>query len=660
MTKNTGETYRQYWQKRHKKHGRAYIGDISNWNDEDLTEQQGEQFWSQLEPRLPDPEHVQTVLDFGCGWGRMTRKLKDKYPDADVYGVDMVPGAIETAQATIMDCTFACDSRIPGDFPNFDLIVTCTVLQHVTDPTTWELLCADFENRCHLGGRLLMLEELGDNTAKHVANHTLISLRQDLSGFALHKDAEFGEHTLLIAARREDNIAEEAIKRITPIPRDEQPLISALMVTGKLEERRPLADKAVECFHNQKYDNRELLVVNTSPTAPWFEGQDRVREIVVEQGSMQLGDLRNRAYDEAAGDLWMQWDDDDWHHPNRMAWQQKHHRPGTCSILRRQYRIDLTSGEWGLAVATESKFRGIAGTMLHEATDYRYPSVAMGEDVEFLDRYHEEGTLHAYSNPACLYVRLYHGTNTWDRAHVMRPTRKREGNEDLILRLRRLYTPEQFSVLTRGCSFILGWEHAGELHTCLAMPKCGMTSMLGLMADRLKLPSRGKHFMSRRWRIIDLCRQSQLSPSSFAILRDPVERGISAWWARTQTQKGYNMAAANRQIRDRWDAYGDLFFPDMPLRAFVDALEEIPVEQAEDHFRPYSHIIHREGTPAKYVRLGDARDWATIMEKTGLAPLPVLNRKGRGRPTVASIPADLRRRLERYYARDIDLWRSLS
>lgn len=219
--------------------------------------------------------------------------------------------------------------------------------------------------------------------------------------------------------------------------------ISALMITGKTESHRRLAELAVQCFLRQTYADKELVIINTAPTRPWFRDRHAsVREIGLHQGNATLGDLRNRSYEEARGDLWLQWDDDDYHHPNRIAWQVANHRPGTCSILRRQYRLDLMSGSWGLVDASRWPRGGIVGTMLHEPTEWRYPSIEKAEDTAFIQRYYDAGLVNPQDNPAELYVRTYHGGNTWDRGKIMRPAERkghRQGDAAYVASVRELY-----------------------------------------------------------------------------------------------------------------------------------------------------------------------------------------------------------------------------
>lgn len=206
-------------------------------------------------------------------------------------------------------------------------------------------------------------------------------------------------------------------------------MISALMITGKTPHHRRLAEVAVDQFLAQDWpiDDREIVIVNTARDAPWFEHQSRafpVRELTLYPFKGTLGELRNISMLHAQGNLLLQWDDDDWHHPERIRRQVEAHVPGKPTILRRQYRVDLQSGAWGVLDARHWPMAGIVGTLLHERSRARYPHKKRGEDAEFIRRLPRPTVV---DNRPELYVRLYHGHNTWSRRRIMSPVEDADG-----------------------------------------------------------------------------------------------------------------------------------------------------------------------------------------------------------------------------------------
>jgi len=209
-------------------------------------------------------------------------------------------------------------------------------------------------------------------------------------------------------------------------------LISALMITGKSPERRPFAQVAVECFRRQicPWDT-ELVAINTAPDAPWFDG---VREICVPQGDKTLGHLRNLSHHHAHGELTIQWDDDDWHHPERILTQVGDWSGHGAQVLHSQYRLDILTGESFVLMG------GIHGTVLCPKGYLDYPHEDKGEDTLALLKGHWT----VLDNNPNMYVRTYNRLNTWDRTHIMgdgtnHPRIKREVDDQFIESIRRIY-----------------------------------------------------------------------------------------------------------------------------------------------------------------------------------------------------------------------------
>ncbi|TWT35201.1 hypothetical protein KOR34_00890 [Posidoniimonas corsicana] len=218
------------------------------------------------------------------------------------------------------------------------------------------------------------------------------------------------------------------------------PKVSALMITGKSSHRRSLAEIAVRCFQRQTHSDRELIIVNTAPDAPWFTTQaSGVHETALPRSDATLGELRNLSVQLARGEFVLQWDDDDWHHPHRMAWQVSKHSPGEMTILRRQYCLDAVTGEAGVIDGLDLKRdpKGIAGTVLCEPRSLHYPARARDEDTLAL----RGKPVNIVENEPSLYVRVYHGGNTWSRDHILGRITRPVPDQNFVERIGALYTP---------------------------------------------------------------------------------------------------------------------------------------------------------------------------------------------------------------------------
>jgi len=89
-----------------------------------------------VQDHIVHSEGLGTVLDFGCGWGRVIRFfLKDVEP-SELWGIDCYPQAIEICQETNRWCAFALvDPFPPTSFRDgfFDLIYSYSVFSHLSE-----------------------------------------------------------------------------------------------------------------------------------------------------------------------------------------------------------------------------------------------------------------------------------------------------------------------------------------------------------------------------------------------------------------------------------------------------------------------------------------------------------------------------------------------
>lgn len=82
-----------------------------------------------------DPQQT-AILDFGCGWGRMTRFFLKDVMAENLYGVDVMPLMIETCKSTIPYCNFSLvNPEPPAGFAanSFDIILAYSVFSHLAE-----------------------------------------------------------------------------------------------------------------------------------------------------------------------------------------------------------------------------------------------------------------------------------------------------------------------------------------------------------------------------------------------------------------------------------------------------------------------------------------------------------------------------------------------
>jgi len=209
------------------------------------------------------------------------------------------------------------------------------------------------------------------------------------------------------------------------------PPITALMITG-IPVRKRFAQKAFDAWVNQTYPNKKIVIVNTD-FVPWFSNitknfPDQVQELVLAskpEEEITLGELRNISVAASTTDLVIQWDDDDYCLPDRITSQYaamyKLNTP--CCLLANQIRAKFYSPDEAYYYRGDihrKRFGGIEGTILYDKTKMiaEYPQLTRGEDTAFLSAcgLDLKQIAIAVNNPM-LYIRWYHGLNTWGEKH---------------------------------------------------------------------------------------------------------------------------------------------------------------------------------------------------------------------------------------------------
>jgi trans-aconitate 2-methyltransferase len=82
--------------------------------------------------QIPVELHPRRIIDLGCGPGNSTAVLKERYPDAEISGMDSSPGMIETAKQRLPELEFEVADLLtyrPPPGPPVDLYFSNAVFQ---------------------------------------------------------------------------------------------------------------------------------------------------------------------------------------------------------------------------------------------------------------------------------------------------------------------------------------------------------------------------------------------------------------------------------------------------------------------------------------------------------------------------------------------------
>jgi glycosyltransferase involved in cell wall biosynthesis len=201
--------------------------------------------------------------------------------------------------------------------------------------------------------------------------------------------------------------------------------ISCLTIT-KLS-RIHLLRRCLKSYSWQSFDVnwRELIVVHhdgrrCTNAIKKLLAEYEIEAKIIEAPVGPLGQLRNLSIEHAAGDILCQWDDDDFFHPDRLKIQSAPFNNAdymATSLSKQLYWFFNTNN---LYIRSGGK-EGIHGTlMFRNDLDLRYdPLMFRGEDTKLIQDIliKDAFGICCINDHPELYVRTFHGLNTWDYDH---------------------------------------------------------------------------------------------------------------------------------------------------------------------------------------------------------------------------------------------------
>ena len=119
----------------------------------------------------------QTVLDIGCGWGRLIIGLLKRFPNLQIQGIDVSKEAVSRGPDLIVKETGRRDIRLhvgraealPFDDGSFAAIVSSRVFQYVSDPMA---AMREVNRVLKPGGEVTILVPNKRNPIRYLSYHT--------------------------------------------------------------------------------------------------------------------------------------------------------------------------------------------------------------------------------------------------------------------------------------------------------------------------------------------------------------------------------------------------------------------------------------------------------------------------------------------------------
>jgi ubiquinone/menaquinone biosynthesis C-methylase UbiE len=150
---------KDYWEKRYLKQGRKTVGNSC------LTDDEFKESIIQIESLVftifKDCFGFRRVLDFGCGWGRIS-KILVKFC-SEIYGIDLSEWPIEETKRVVPTGIFQIydGKSIPFKDKFFGGFITWTVLQHI-HPVLIETICFELNRVTDIGSKAVIYENTTD------------------------------------------------------------------------------------------------------------------------------------------------------------------------------------------------------------------------------------------------------------------------------------------------------------------------------------------------------------------------------------------------------------------------------------------------------------------------------------------------------------------
>ena len=188
--------------------------------------------------------------------------------------------------------------------------------------------------------------------------------------------------------------------------------IYCIMVTGKSKCRTDLAQKSLDNFFEQSYQNKKLIVINHGKDKIIKDPIPNVFEHQIEKNET-LGDIRNISLNLVPiNACWITWDDDDYRSPQYLSYLFSIMKSSNCDVvaITERYEYNYNTGlVWKMTFKN-----GFVHILAKQDLRIRYESKDSMEDINLINDFRKLGKkVHVVErNDPSLYIRVVHTDNT--------------------------------------------------------------------------------------------------------------------------------------------------------------------------------------------------------------------------------------------------------
>ena len=235
----------------------------------------------------------------------------------------------------------------------------------------------------------------------------------------LNVPLEDGQHiwaSCLVGGRHVSHTMLNLVSGQALLHKQNYPLVSCMLVTRK---RFLLARQSIQCFLQQTYPNKELIVIDDekdSELQAWVakHRNPAIQYLHLADEGKTLGALRNLAVEHAQGEYVVQWDDDDLNHPQRLMWQ-------LAAMFAADVQVSFLHRQ--MLWSPQHIFLGVSHHFMAENTMLckksllpAYPDIRKGEDTPVCEQLVQKHKVLLCDCPQA-YIYSFQGESTWGEEH---------------------------------------------------------------------------------------------------------------------------------------------------------------------------------------------------------------------------------------------------
>lgn len=153
------KTIQQFWQERSKKYGRRIEGVLPKSFPRFVNNYLDRWMYAQVKSEIRNPKSE--ILDLGCGYGRLAKKILHDFPESRVIGVDISQYYVNLFNQELSPRGKAIKGdirKLPFKDSSFDTVIMVTTLMYLRESRDQEKAAEELFRTLRTGGRFVIIE----------------------------------------------------------------------------------------------------------------------------------------------------------------------------------------------------------------------------------------------------------------------------------------------------------------------------------------------------------------------------------------------------------------------------------------------------------------------------------------------------------------------